>query len=91
MNNIKIIETDFAGGRFWHESSRNDTGRGGEMKALVVYPKETETTIRGFGGAFTEAAAHTYAQLEEGEKQTHNCYNVLWLERPKSFVGSFFK
>lgn len=66
MKNIKVIETDFAGGKFWNESTAENAGAAGEMKLLVVYPNEKETTIRGFGGAFTEAAAHTYAGLEEG-------------------------
>ncbi|MBQ7615702.1 MAG: glucosylceramidase [Butyrivibrio sp.] len=68
MNNIRKIETDFDSGLFWHESTLDNAGAAGEMKLLVVYPKETETEIRGFGGAFTEAAAHTYAGLDEGEK-----------------------
>lgn len=63
MRNIKVIETDFAGGKFWKETTAENAGVAGEMKLLVVYPDEQETTIRGFGGAFTEAAAHTYAGL----------------------------
>ena len=68
MKNIRKIETDFDSGLFWHESTLENAGPAGEMKLLMVYPKETETEIRGFGGAFTEAAAHTYARLDEGEK-----------------------
>ncbi len=70
MKNIKIIETDLAGGKFWSESAGTDRGPAGEMKLVVVYPEETEGTIRGFGGAFTEAAAHTYMGLPEEKKKS---------------------
>ncbi len=66
MRNISLIETHQAGGKFWESNdSLKDQGSAGEMKAMVVFPEEKETTIRGFGGAFTEAAAHTYKNLEE--------------------------
>ncbi len=65
MKNITAIETHLAGGKFWSCSALEDAGSAGEMKALVVFPEEKETTIRGFGGAFTEAAAHTYSGLNE--------------------------
>ncbi|WP_035770639.1 glycoside hydrolase family 30 protein [Butyrivibrio sp. FCS006] len=63
MKNITAIETHFAGSKYWSCSTLQDAGPAGEMKALVVFPDEKETTIRGFGGAFTEAAAHTYNGL----------------------------
>lgn len=65
MKNITAIETHLAGGKFWSCSALEDAGPAGEMKALVVFPEEKETTIRGFGGAFTEAAAHTYSGLND--------------------------
>ena len=65
MKNITAIETHLAGGKYWSCSALEDAGPAGEMKALVVFPEEKETTIRGFGGAFTEAAAHTYSGLNE--------------------------
>ncbi len=66
MKNISAIETHQAGGKFWScDNSYKDLGPAGEMKVLVVFPDEKETTIRGFGGAFTEAAAHTYKNLSE--------------------------
>ena len=65
MKNITAIETHLAGGKFWSCSALEDAGPAGEMKALVVFPEEKETIIRGFGGAFTEAAAHTYSSLNE--------------------------
>ena len=69
MKDIRIIETDRALDKYWSESSGRDSGLAGEMKLVVVYPKEKETTIRGFGGAFTEAAAHTYCALGEDRKK----------------------
>ena len=65
MKNITAIETHLAGGKYWNCSILEDAGPAGEMKALVVFPDEQETTIRGFGGAFTEAAAHTYSGMSE--------------------------
>lgn len=69
MKNIKIIETDTSRGLFWAEQSAGEVTAAKEMKQLVIYPDEKETTIRGFGGAFTEAAAHTYMGLPEDKKE----------------------
>ena len=68
MKNIKIIETDTSRDLFWAEQSAGEVTAAKEMKQLVIYPDEKETTIRGFGGAFTEAAAHTYMGLPEDKK-----------------------
>jgi glucosylceramidase len=68
MKNIKIIETDTSRGLLWAEQSAGEVTAAKEMKQLVIYPDEKETTIRGFGGAFTEAAAHTYMGLPEDKK-----------------------
>ncbi len=66
MKNISVIETRQAEGKYWAlDEGLRDMGPAGEMKVVVVFPDEKETTIRGFGGAFTEAAAHTYKQLGE--------------------------
>lgn len=69
MKNIKIIETDTSRDLFWAEQSAGEVTAAKEMKQLVIYPDEKETTIRGFGGAFTEAAAHTYMGLPEDKKE----------------------
>ena len=68
MKNIKIIETDTSRSLFWAQQSAGEVTAAKEMKQLVIYPDEKETTIRGFGGAFTEAAAHTYMGLPEDKK-----------------------
>ncbi len=69
MKNIRIIETDQAAGRYWSSYAAQDQGPAGEMKLVVVYPGEEDIRIRGFGGAFTEAAAHTYSSLPEDRKK----------------------
>lgn len=42
---------------------------GGEMKLVKVYPTVTYQEIIGMGGAFTEAAAYTYAQMSEHKQK----------------------
>ena len=70
MKNITIIETDTDRGLFWSERDAGEVTAAEEMKQLIIYPDEKETTLRGFGGAFTEAAAHTYKGLSsECQKQ----------------------
>ena len=39
--------------------------RAGEMKQVHIYPEHTFQEVLGFGGAFTEAAAYTYARMDE--------------------------
>ena len=68
MKNIHIIETDIRAGKYWAVKDGKDAGSAGEMKQVTLFPEETDTGIEGFGGAFTEAAAHTYAGLDP-EKQ----------------------
>ena len=46
MKNITAIETHFAGGKYWSCSTLQDAGPAGEMKALVVFPDEKETTLK---------------------------------------------
>ena len=41
----------------------------GEFNQLKVYPNHTYQKIVGFGGAFTEAAAYTYANMGEASKK----------------------
>ena len=42
---------------------------GGEMRLLKAYPDITYQKILGMGGAFTEAAAYTYANMSEKKKK----------------------
>ncbi len=70
MKNIRITETDASAGKFWSEYAATDAGDAGEMKLVVVFPEETKGTIRGFGGAFTEAAVHTYMGLPEDKRKS---------------------
>ena len=52
----KIIRAD--------ESLRN-----AEMNLVTVYPQARFQTIRGFGGAFTDAAGYVYSRMDEKDRQ----------------------
>ena len=69
MKNIKISYTNPAKGIFWQESTMESMDLPEESKLSVIYPEETGNVIKGFGGAFTEAAAHTYFELSEGARE----------------------
>lgn len=43
--------------------------RNKEMKLISVYPQVGYQTIRGFGGAFTDAAGYVYAQMDEASRE----------------------
>lgn len=52
-----------------------ESGAGGEMSLIKLYPEETRQKILGFGGAFTEASAYTVSTMdEETRKQTAELY-----------------
>lgn len=78
MKNIRIISTCKKEGMYWEETTRETTEPTGEMRLIKVYPKEQDMTVEGFGGAFTEAAAHTYACL--GQKAKENAMHDLFGE-----------
>ena len=63
MKQIREIITDNKAGKFWAEK----VYEGGEvndcMHVINVYPDAAYQRIRGFGGAFTESAAHNYAGM----------------------------
>lgn len=44
-------------------------GSGGEMQQVCVHPAVSYQQILGMGGALTEAAAHTYAQMSAEKQQ----------------------
>lgn len=68
MRQVAICETNEKKGAFWAESTAQLTEAEAAMQVVNVYPDVTDQTFRGFGGAFTEAAAHTYAGMS-GEKK----------------------
>lgn len=45
------------------------SGVAGEGRQVHVYPQHTFQEILGFGGAFTEASAHTYSRMSEQAKE----------------------
>lgn len=60
----KIIETDYTNNVFWNE--RNDWQEQVDMMRVVnVYPDCRYQSIRGFGGAFTEASGYNMTRLPE--------------------------
>ena len=40
-----------------------------ENQVINLYPKITDQTFEGFGGAITEASAYVYAQMDEEQRQ----------------------
>ena len=61
---FKFIETDYNNDRFWEE--KKDVQNGADMMRVVnIYPECTYQSIKGFGGAFTEASGYTFSRLPE--------------------------
>ncbi len=54
---------------FVEETKEFEVISGSEMKLVKVYPETTYQEILGLGGALTEAAAYTYAQMSEEKKK----------------------
>ncbi len=68
MEKIREIITDYHSGKFWEETI-HEAGKVQDcMHVINLYPDVTYQKVRGFGGAFTESAAHNYAGMDE-EKQ----------------------
>lgn len=51
------------------QSNHSFAEKAGEMAQVRIYPQHTFQQILGFGGAFTEAAAYTYARMGDEAKQ----------------------
>ena len=90
MSQITVITTDGKQGRFWEEQKLERRDMTDCMHVVNVYPDVEYQTFRGFGGAFTEAAAHIYGHLsfslafcrtDERAKEKGNYGSVLWQER----------
>ncbi|MBQ9123558.1 MAG: glucosylceramidase [Lachnospiraceae bacterium] len=67
--NCKIIKTVPEEQIFWQQEEKSVQFEGDCMHSVELYPDVTEQTVVGFGGAFTEASAHTFAGLSEEEKK----------------------
>ena len=62
--NAVLITTDLRKDRRWH-SRPLERGLLDAVHQVSVYPGCRYQRFEGFGGAFTEAAAHSWAQLPE--------------------------
>lgn len=65
----KIIETNENKKLYWDERVEEVTEMTDVMHVVNIYPEVRYQKIRGFGGAFTEAAAHNYAMMSSKRKQ----------------------
>lgn len=65
---MKKITSNFENKIYWQESEFKNSNYD-EMHQLSIYPQCTGQMIKGFGGAFTEAAGYCFKQLKE-EKQS---------------------
>lgn len=68
MKTMKNIITDHGEGRYWETTACEMKKVEDCMHVVNVYPDVTYQTMRGFGGAFTEAAAHNYAMMSDDKK-----------------------
>lgn len=65
----KIIETNENKKLYWDKRLEEVTEMTDVMHVVNIYPEVRYQKMRGFGGAFTEAAAHNYARMSSGRKQ----------------------
>lgn len=68
MEKIRQIVTDYGARKLWEETVHKAEAVQDCMHVVNVYPDAEYQTVRGFGGAFTESAAHNYAGMS-GEKR----------------------
>lgn len=66
---MKEIVTDYRAGKYWEASWHERVPVQDCMHVVNVYPEVSYQTFRGFGGAFTESAAHNYAGMGAGKKK----------------------
>lgn len=64
---MKIITTDYNQKKFWVETEEklNEVGC---MNVINIYPEYKMQQMKGFGGAFTEAAGYNYSKLSKEAK-----------------------
>ena len=60
MKELKVITTCESEELFWKEETKTMGPVEDCMHVVNVFPEVTYQTVHGFGGAFTEAAAHNY-------------------------------
>lgn len=69
MKKIREYVTDYNAGKFWEETVCEAQEMKDCMHVVNLYPDVTYQKIRGFGGAFTESAAHNYAGMSDARKK----------------------
>ncbi len=69
MKKVTIIETDARAGRYWEKEEKEPEKTQDFVHMFNIYPDMKEQTVEGFGGAFTEAAAHCFYSLEEKARE----------------------
>lgn len=69
MKQIREYVTDYRAGKLWEEKVHEAEEVQDCMHVINVYPDVTYQTIREFGGAFTESAAHNYAGMGADKKK----------------------
>ncbi len=67
---VVTVTTDYSRKLYWEEEILPRSAVEDCMKVINIYPEVTGQTIKGFGGAFTEASATNYARLEEDSKKS---------------------
>lgn len=65
---MRIITTNADKEQFWQETEAKREPVGC-MNLISLYPQITRQEMRGFGGAFTEAAGYCYSRLDKKVKQ----------------------
>lgn len=69
MEKIRQVVTDYNAGYLWKETVHEAGAVQDCMHVINVYPDAVYQRIRGFGGAFTESAAHNYAGMSETKRK----------------------
>ncbi len=66
---MKTVTTDYHNRLFLQESEEVIAGEAGSNQVVNLYPELTYQTIRGFGGAFTEASGFNFSKLSKEKKE----------------------
>ena len=66
---MKVFLTGMRAGKRFSETLSVEPDNGGEMRQVAVWPRMTYQTIRGFGGAFTDAAGYVYSMMGEADRK----------------------
>ncbi|WP_167959017.1 glycoside hydrolase family 30 protein [Anaerosporobacter faecicola] len=70
-----MITTNYAEQQFLETTGVVNSTPVGNMNVVNLYPEKTKQSMKGFGGAFTEAAGYTVSQMsEEQQKEIAKAY-----------------